>query len=592
LLVHAGKSLADPKDYQQNIWVLSECSIVGGNTLNNVYYANNGNDVFIAIPAIYEYIIPHFISLNIELALSCLDSRVYKVGVYSLVSVNNTNADITVPIADNSVTLKPDMCLVRLSNKSRNKITGAKGVLYMPNTDAIIVSLMKAASDILHNHLISLTDHNMVKESDFIEFVKAIIPVGYEHKQWGGNTATISSAYDAILNLGTYWRKLRGVISVAIDPSDNFINVNNRTLGHKRDIGVLADRPDWYPLYTKDVFERTAFHESDPSFFDVQPSDAKVTLKWVSTLNDLTETTSINEGNKLYLIAVAYGVNTPLHIDGCSFDSLNNFLPYTDMYGNPRYLSGSLLKTQLDEGVNILFFMDVDKTLVADTHTLTANLIYTNERGGAVSKSAGVKVIKRTQVIDVIGSMTLTKSVKLSPTFFYFETLAGTMDISSFNNPNVIEVGGSSATTAAMMNNPYIDPDEAERKLRQTPYGVSMYLKFSPKLPSDPAVIANYAKANNSDNNGYYVPRKSGMNPNELNANGYYVYWDCLAYFDVTCPEGTETITVTGLPKSHTVERIASSNPNAPVFRVTLEKATKWYGIKTVIVSFSGTRYV
>jgi hypothetical protein len=89
LLVHAGKSQAEPKDYQQNIWVLSECSIVGGNTLNNVYYANNGNDVFIAIPAIYEYIIPHFISLNIELALSCLDSRVYKVGVYSLVSVNN-----------------------------------------------------------------------------------------------------------------------------------------------------------------------------------------------------------------------------------------------------------------------------------------------------------------------------------------------------------------------------------------------------------------------------------------------------------------------------------------------------------------------
>ena len=62
------------------------------------------------------------------------------------------------------------------------------------------------------------------------------------------------------------------------------------------------------------------------------------------------------------------------------------------MYGNPRYLSGSILKTQLDEGVNILFYMDVDKTTVNTSHTLTANLVYTNERGGAVSKVASVYV--------------------------------------------------------------------------------------------------------------------------------------------------------------------------------------------------------
>jgi hypothetical protein len=181
--------------------------------------------------------------------------------------------------------------------------------------------------------------------------------------------------------------------------------------------------------------------------------------------------------------------------------------------------------------------------------TTAANLIYTNERGGAVSKSAGVKVNKRIQVIDVIGSMTLTKSVSLSPPFYYGDSIAATMDISTFNNPNIIEVGGSSTTTAAMMHGPNGTIYDGEANLRKQPYGVSMYARWMSRLPSDPSVISNYAKDNNPGDNGYFVPRKRGMNPDELNTNGYHMYWDCLAYFDVICPEGTDSVTVTGLPK-------------------------------------------
>lgn len=163
------------------------------------------------------------------------------------------------------------------------------------DADSITVSTdpnASLATALMQNHVAATDPHpQYVALSRFQLLLDVMFPVGYLHHT---NSATNPKPeFDQLLGIDTAWRRLAGKIIVGTDPSDDYIKDVGLVLGQK---GMTTpatnnERPNVYPLYTKNIFER------------YNPDNVIETI-WNVSANK----TSVNEGDAVRFTVTANNI--------------------------------------------------------------------------------------------------------------------------------------------------------------------------------------------------------------------------------------------------------------------------------------------
>lgn len=207
---------------------------------------------------------------------------VYEMGVFTKTGVLFA---VAASSTDPLVTLYPNIAFVVAFGITITDIdTGSVTVNVDPNASL--------ATAVMQNHLAATDPHpQYVPLSRFQLLLDVMFPVGYLHHT--NSTANPKPEFDQLLGIDTAWRRLAGKIIVGTDPSDDYIKDVGLVLGQKgmTTPAVNNERPNVYPLYTKNIFER------------YNPDDVIETV-W----NVTADKTSITEGGAVRFSVTANNV--------------------------------------------------------------------------------------------------------------------------------------------------------------------------------------------------------------------------------------------------------------------------------------------
>lgn len=109
---------------------------------------------------------------------------------------------------------------------------------------------------IMEQHLAALDPHpQYLNANRFQLLLQTLIPLGYQYATH--TPVNPKPAFDELMGIDTWWRRITGKIMVATDPSDNYIKDVGIVLG-RNGMTDLANqqRPNVYPLQTTHLFER------------------------------------------------------------------------------------------------------------------------------------------------------------------------------------------------------------------------------------------------------------------------------------------------------------------------------------------------
>jgi hypothetical protein len=264
-LVHAGIATFDSKNYQEPIWIPSDHTSLLAYMNKKLRLYVKGNKVYVVTSNIYEPTLDLYKNKDILLSTYQESGKDYT-GLCSSIRYTGASNDDDIY---NSIFLT-DGTGVTGDNRIYtftvvsgsifpSTMTYVQGLLFGYNDDTLVSGALASVISTLNKHISSPDAHpQYLKKELFAQFLEMLVPVGYEYKTWEDNSP--KQLFDSILGKETYWRKLRGVISVAVDENDPSINKSGLILGKKGDAINLVGSPDVYPLYTKNVYERYHSH--------------------------------------------------------------------------------------------------------------------------------------------------------------------------------------------------------------------------------------------------------------------------------------------------------------------------------------------
>jgi hypothetical protein len=245
-------------------------------------------------------------------------------------------------------------------------MTYVQGLLFGYNDDTLVSGALASVISTLNKHISSPDAHpQYLKKELFAQFLEMLVPVGYEYKTWEDNSP--KQLFDSILGKETYWRKLRGVISVAVDENDPNINKSGLILGKKGDAVNLVGSPDVYPLYTKNVYERY-----DPS--------TVINTVWTITANK----NPVTEGESVTFTVKANNISDGIEVS------------YTVKEGT---LSNNAIVTP----VSYVESSTITRYLANTENPLKSSSVFKASRGAELANTWGSISSNLTEIVDLTG---------------------------------------------------------------------------------------------------------------------------------------------------------------------------------------------